>query len=419
MTELLDTFSRFRNNLSDRPRIYLGGGTGEPQSLSQSLAQRPELAANVTFLGIWIPGINVTSWAGFHPTSKAESIFISPSLRSSFEDGDTALLPISYSQSVHWLATTKIDGAVIMVSPPNTRGMVNLGVSVDFAPTVLARESIPCLGIINPALKPVKDGVEVPLERFSSQVEWVSELPQFPIRSLPASFDKIGRRIASLVNDGDTLQFGLGNVQQSALLSLTNHRNLKIHSGMVSDPLLELLKAGAIAKTSDAIITGVAVGTDTLYDELSRHSNTRFRPASYTHSIHVISCIKSFKSINSALQIDLFGQVNAETLNGKQVSGLGGLTDFHRGSAASLNGRGIIALSSTTSDQKISRIVPLLPESSVTIGRGEADTLVTEHGIANLRGKSLDQRAAEILTIAHPKFRESLANQWHKLRSLM
>lgn len=419
MTELLDTFSRFRKNFSERPRLYLGGGTGEPQSLSQTLSENPELAAFVTFLGIWIPGINVTSWADYHPTARAESIFISPTLRTSFENGDTSLLPISYSQSVDWLATTHIDGAVIMVSPSDTRGMTSLGVSVDFAPTVLARDNIPCLAIINPSLKPVRDGVKVPLNRFSYQVEWETALPQFPVKALPSAFEEIGKNIASIVDDGDTLQFGLGNVQQSTLLSLTNHKNLRIHSGMVSDPLLELLNAGAIANTRNAITTGVAAGTDTLYDEISRHSNTRFRPASYTHSIHVISGIKNFKSINSALQIDLSGQVNAESLNGKQVSGLGGLTDFHRGAAASMNGQGIIALSSTTSDQKISRIVPSLPESSVTIGRGEADTFVTEHGIANLRGKSLDQRASEILSIAHPKFRDSLANKWEFLRSSM
>ena len=416
MTRLFDTVRRFLDDLPERSCLYLGGGTGEPSCISGVFNQEPELAKGVTFKGIWIPGINTIDWAGHHQEARSEAIFISPSLRKSFEIGDTAFLPISYSQSTKWLSRTLMHGAVIMVSPPDSEGMVNLGVSVDFAPTIIKRSNIPCLAIINPALRRVKDGVSVPLSRFSHYVEYESDLPQFPIKSLPITFKAIGENIASLIEDGNTLQFGLGNVQQSALLSLKNHRNLRVHSGMISDPLLDLLNSGAIADSNNAITTGMAVGTNVLYDTICEHESVRFRPVTYTHSSKVLSQIKYFKSINSALQVDLLGQVNAETIDGRQISGIGGLTDFHKGATASDNGQGIIALSSTTSNHKISRILPVLSESSVSISRSEADTIVTEYGIANLKDKSIDERAEALIRIAHPKYREGLAKSWIEMR---
>lgn len=417
MSKFIDSFKNFWKLLPSHPRLYIGGGTGEPSCVSLAFNQETSLAKNVTFLGIWIPGINDTDWSKHHPTAKAESIFISAAQRNSFEIGDTTFLPITYSQSTRWLARTRIDGAIVMVSPPDSNEMVNLGASVDFAPTVLTRKKIPCLAIVNPKLKPVQDGVELHISRFSHQTEFEVPLPQFPIKSLPPAFENIGDNIASQISDGDTLQFGLGNVQQCALLSMKNHKDLRIHSGMVSDPLLTLMNLGVIAESPNAITTGVAVGTDSLYDEMCRSKRTRFRPVSFTHAIQVLAGIDRFKSINSALQIDLFGQVNAESLNGRQVSGLGGITDFHRGGSISKDGRSIIALSSATFDQNISRIVPLLRETCVSIGRAEADTFVTEYGVASVRDKSVDQRAEAIIGIAHPKFRDKLANQWHKLRT--
>ncbi|MEL6665701.1 MAG: acetyl-CoA hydrolase/transferase C-terminal domain-containing protein [Pseudomonadota bacterium] len=377
------------------------------------------MADGVTFIGIWIPGINQTDWAGLHPNSEAESIFVSPAMRSSFEAGRTRFLPLRYTQSADWLSQTPLDAAVVMISTPDLNGMVSLGVSVDFSPLILAKPGVRLFGIVNHRLKAPINGPKFSIDQFEAIVELDHPLASFAEKDLPQAFVQIGTHIAALCDDGDTLQFGLGNVQQAALKSLYNHRNLKIYGGMISSPLTTLIEQGAIASAPGAITTGVAIGTSDFYEYAAMDSRIRYKPVTHTHDVPTLTQLQNFKAVNSCIEVDLFGQANAEFLNGRQISGTGGLVDFLRGAAGSPNGRSILALNSTTRKGSISRIVPRLPRDATSISRVDTDTVVTEHGVAELKFKSIDARAEALIAIADPSHRDRLQNDWREIRKAL
>ncbi len=412
-----DALKNFGDSLPKAPRLYVAGCTGEPIAIANSLKENSSFGENVTFLGIWIPGVNKTDWASLHATYKAETIFLSPDLRSSFNERKTSFLPLTYVQSWKWLDATPLDGAIVMVSPPDKDGNVSLGVSADFSQVILERQDIPTFALINHAMPTSKSSPKYPLSRFHTVTETNTPLNQIPSITLPKTFNRIGQHIARLVEDGDTLQFGLGNVQQAVLSNLTKHKNLKIHAGMISDPLLELVESDSLSSDEDAVTTGVAIGTDQLYDYLKSSEIVSFKPVSYTHDIRTLAKLPNLKAINSAIEIDLFGQANAEFIGGKQVSGTGGLVDFLRGAAIAPNGRGIIALASTAKKGTISRIVPRLPADATSIARADMDTVVTEHGVATLKNKTLEERAQALIGIADPAFRDELQLAWQDIRN--
>ncbi|MFC7290306.1 acetyl-CoA hydrolase/transferase family protein [Hirschia litorea] len=412
-----DALTILKKALPAASRLYVAGCSGEPIALSNHLKENDTFAENTTFLGIWIPGVNKTDWASLHPTAKAETIFLSADLRSSFETGDTQFLPLSYTQSWRWLSSTPLDGGVVMVSPPDKDGNVSLGVSSDFSQAILARNDVPVLALINHAMPSPPNAPKYPLSRFLCAAQTDTPLIQIAPNDLPDTFAKIGQHIASLIDDGDTLQFGLGNVQQAVLGSLKEHKNLKIHAGMISDPLLDLIDSDSLDRSKGSVTTGVAIGTDRLYQHLKTDESVCFEPVFHTHDISTLSAIPNLKAINSAIEVDLFGQANAEFINGKQVSGTGGLVDFLRGSAIAPNGQGIIALASTAKRGTLTRITPRLQPNATSIARADMDTVVTEHGIAVLKGKSIEERAQALIAIADPAFHSELQAAWANIRS--
>lgn len=418
-TDLLGALTGLRRNLPAQARLYVAGCSGEPIALAEAFRAAPDLAAGVTFLGIWIPGVNRTDWASLHPQARAETIFLSAELRPSFEAGRTGFRPLAYTQAWAWLATTPLDAAVVMVSPPDASGEVSLGLSADFSGAVLGRADIPALALINPAMPAPPASPKVPLSRFAHVGEAETPLVQLQPADLPPAFERIGAHIASLIDAGDTLQFGLGNVQQAVLAALTGHTDLRIHSGMVTDPVLALLETGVIPPERGSITTGVALGTEALYARAGRDPAFRFAPVAHTHALATLAAIPCFKAINSCLEVDLFGQANAEFIAGRQVSGTGGLVDFLRGAAASADGRAITALTSTARRGTLSRIVPRLAPDATSIARADMDTVVTEHGIAELKGGTLDERAHALIAIADPAFRDSLTAAWDEMRRAM
>jgi acyl-CoA hydrolase len=402
----------FRQGLPDRARIFVGGCSGEPIGLAAALRADPALAAGLIFCGQWVPGINQTDWAGLHPDAQAETTFLAPFLRASFEAGRTRILPMAYSQSWDWLASTSLDGAVVMVSPPDANGDVSLGLSADFAPVVLARRDVPAFALINPQMPAVPNSVRVPLERFAILAEEDRSLIEVAPQRLAPGFERIAAQVAGLIPEGAALQFGIGNVQQAALTAIAGLKGVSIHSGMISDPVMGFLD------TDDdlQVVTGVAVGTRPLYERLTADRRVHFRPVSETHFHARLAAIPRFVAVNSVLEVDLFGQANAEFLRGRQVSGTGGLTDFLRGARASEGGIGITALLSTAQDGQISRIVARLAPDATSVTRADMDTVVTEHGAARLIGLDLDARAAALIGIADPAHRSALANAWDEMR---
>lgn len=409
---LAEAFEQFRHRLPARARLFIGGASGEPLGLARLFAADPELSSGLTFLGAWIAGINVTDWAGFHHEARAETIFLPAAQRPSFDAGRTRFLPLSYSQAWHWMAQTPLDGAVILVSPPDGDGNVSLGVSPDYSPLILARSGVPLFGIINPQMPAPPNSPKVPLSEFAQLAEDDHAVLELPGGPLPPAFETIAGHIAALVDEGDALQFGVGNVQQAILSALRGRRGLRIYSGMISDPILGMMDADPTIR----IDTGVATGTKALYERMAHAPNVHFHPVSKTHFAAALAAVPRLRAINSVIEVDLFGQANAEFINGRQVAGQGGLNDFLRGAALSEGGLAITALMATAKGGEISRIVPRLPPDAVTVMRTDMDVVITEYGTARLRGKSIDARADALIAIADPEHRPMLAEEWEAMR---
>ena len=224
--------------------------------------------------------------------------------------------------------------------------------------------------------------------------------------------DQVAAQIATLIPDRATLQLGLGRLQSAVLRALRGRRELRLHTGMVSDGLLGLIEDDALAAAPDAVVAGVALGSQSLYDAVA--ARVHFREVGHTHDHGVLRAIPRLTAINSALSVDLLGQVNGDCLGGRQLSGIGGLPDFLRGARQAPQGCGIIALPSVT-PKGHTRIVPMLPPGPVSVARIDADCVVTEHGVAHLRHLDVHARARAIIAIADPAHRETLERDWHEI----
>ena len=418
---LAEGFAALRALRPGSARLYLAGCSGEPVGLFAALGAEPELARDLTFVGVPVPGLNHLDWTSLHVTARAEMPFMYGAMRDGFAAGKIVLRPMHYTDSYRAMQTGPVDLAVIMVSPPEADGSVSLGLSADFSGAILARPDIPVMAVINPCMPGPADTLRVPLSRFDVAVEDDTPLVELTESALPPVFARIGEQIADLVGgDAACLQFGIGNVQQAALKALAEAgggANLTIHSGLVTDPVLGLIDAGRVVDAPGAILTGVAMGTEALYDRVARDGRFRFRGVDVTHGIEVLARIPRFTAINSVLEVDLFGQANAEFMKGRQVSGIGGLANFLRGAAASEGGMPIVALPSTAAKGQVSRIVSRLGPEAVSVPRSDISWVVTEHGAVNLRGASVDERAKRLISIADPAHRDALAEAWAGMRA--
>jgi acyl-CoA hydrolase len=260
---------------------------------------------------------------------------------------------------------------------------------------------------------------KLPLSWFDIVVEDDTPLLTVEEAPLDPAFAQIAGHIAERIPDRATLQFGLGKVQAAILRALSAKRDVRIHSGMVSDPVLDLLDSPVLAREANAITTGVAIGSARLYRTLADDPRVRFAPVSFTHDLRTLADLPRFCAINSVIEVDLFGQANAEFLDGRQVSGAGGLVDFLRGARYSEGGLAITALPSTAKAGAISRIVPRLAQDAVTIARADMGLVVTEHGAADLRTADIDARARALIGVAAPAHRPALESAWDKMRSAM
>lgn len=405
-----------RKRLPAGGRVYAPGCSGEPLIFAEALKADPALAADLTFLGIWIPGVNKTDYAGLHSSAKSELIFLSADFRDSFKRGAARLRPLSYTQSFRWLEETPVDAALLNVSPADKNGMCSLGVSADFSTAITNRSGIIKIAHINPAMPAPTSAPKISLAEFDVVVEAEHPLLTYKTGTPPPVFDGIAANIATLINDGDVLQFGLGNVQLAVLKALSAKRNLRIHSGMISDPVLGAIDAGVISSDAGAITTGVALGSRPLYEFAARNPCVTFAPVCQTHAMTTLSAIRNFTAINSVIEVDLFGQANAEYIGGRQMSGTGGLVDFLRGGAAAPGGKAIIALVSTAKKNTLSRIVPKLSAATVSTARADVGIVVTENGVADLRGKTIEERAEALIAIAYPDHRQGLQKAWATMR---
>lgn len=329
-------------------------------------------------------------------------------LRLLSRDGRLDVVPCNYSAIPRMFAAGELpnDVGFVQVSPPDADGMCSLGVGVDYAADAVAHTRV-LIAEVNQRMPATSGSARIPLSRFAAIVETDRPLLELPTATVKHPESTIASLIADLVDDGDTIQLGVGALPTAVLSALHGHRGLGVHSGMISDGILQLIDAGVITgahKEIDrgTVVTGAALGSAALYDRV-RELGIQFRPASYTHSPATLAQLRGLVSINSAIEVDLTGQVNAERRHGTYIGAVGGQSDFSR--AASLTGhRSIIALRSRTGSH--SAIVPSV--HTVTTSRTDVDVVVTEHGIAELRGHGFPERARRLARIADPEFREDL-----------
>lgn len=401
----------FFDHLDQGRDVFAPGCAGHSLLFEAWLRAAPARCAGLRFTGVHIPTVNTFDFAGLHPRARQRTIFLSADLRDSWLQGRVEYQPMTYTATWRWLRdTAQIDTVLVQVAPPDDDGNCSLGLACDFTPAVWPRARR-VLAHINPRM-PRTRGPSIPLARITAAIEQDMPLLEIPDPPAEPAMDAVAAQVATLVDNGATLQLGLGRLQSAVLRAVRERRNLRIHSGMVSDGLLGLLDSGALSAAPDAVVAGVALGTPALYDAAAR--SVCFREVGHTHDHAVLGAIPRLTAINSALSVDLLGQVNGEFLSGRQLSGVGGLPDFLQGARQSTGGRGIIALPAAT-PRGDSRIVPVLPAGPVSLARVDADCIVSEHGIADLRHLDVHARARALIAIAAPEHREALERSWQEL----
>lgn len=410
----LTTPAAFAASLRPGRRIYVAGCAGQPDALLDALAARPEVLDGSVIAGVWIPGVLGRDMAALSPGVRVETIFMTPELRAGFAAGRVRHRPLHYSDAYAWLAgPARIELALFRIAPPR-EGMVSLGLAHDFTPALFGGAA-ELVGVVDPALPFVPDGVTLPVSRFAALVEGPSPLPDLPDAEPSPAFAAMAAHAATLIRDGDTVQSGIGPAAAAVLRRLSSHRRLALHAGLIADAGLDLLQSGAALRATAGVWLGSAARTA----ELTKETRIAWRPVGHTHDILTLAAIHDFVAINSAVEVDLFGQTNSEVIGGRQVSGHGGAADFARGARRSAGGRSLVTLLATGGGG-VSRIVAALPRAApVAVTRADADYVVTEHGVADLRHTDLDTRAERLIAIAAPEHRDRLANEWDAIRRAM
>jgi len=329
-------------------------------------------------------------------------------------EGRADYIPCHFSQFEHAHREMGIDVVFCQCTPPNEDGMVSLGLSVDITRNGIdiCRDAI---AQVNPNLPWTNGDSVVPVTAFKAFVEVETDIAEIPESKTPSEVDrKIAENCAQIVNDGDTLQIGVGAVPDTVLSLLTNHKHLGIHTELGSTGIMRLMQAGVIDNTMKTINPGKVIctlmgGTKEFYDFVDHNDDFEMRYSHYVLDPRVISQHKNLVALNSSIEIDLWGQANSEMIGGKEYSGVGGQVDFLRGAMMSEGGRSIICIPATAKKGTQSRIVPQLAAGTiVTASRYDLMYVVTEYGIADLFGKTDYQRAQELIKIAAPQFREEL-----------
>jgi acyl-CoA hydrolase len=398
--------------------IYLPGATGEPTLLRTALAADPERAREVRFTSCLVPGMNDFDHAALHRTAQMTTFLLPPDLRASFEAGRVRVMPLAYSETATYLGQrASFDVAVFHVCPPDANGLCSVGIAADFPGLVWGRARRR-IALINHAMPRPPRGPRLPVADFDVVIEIDHPVIEGRDAAISEETGRIADRIAALIPDGAAIQTGIGGAPAAALTRLTGHRALVIRSGMITDGYAGLAKAGALDRDSRHI-TGALFGSAGFYGDVVDMDLVTLADTTVTHSAASLAGVERFTSINGALEVDLFGQVNSEWRGERLVSGVGGAPDFVRAAARSLGGLSIIALASTAGGGKISRIVPRLTSPTVAISRADIDTVVTEHGAALLKDLGLEDRAQALIAIADPAHQAGLAETWGKMRAAM
>jgi acyl-CoA hydrolase len=395
-------------------RLFTQGAAMTPNTLINQLSERYMELEDVEIIQMHTEGHAAFTEAPYNKAFRINSCFVGKNVRGAVNTINGDYIPVFLSE-IHLLFKHQIlplDVAFIQVSPPDKHGFCSLGTSVDVTISAIETAKL-VIAQVNPKVPRTHgDGII-----HISKIDYAIEVDA-PIHAsfigIPSPVEEtIGKYVASLVEDGATLQMGIGNIPNAALSNLHNHKRLGIHTEMFSDGILPLVEKGIITGEDKAvkqgkIVTCFAMGSQKLYDFIDDNPIVHFKAASYTNDTQIIRKNPKVTAINSAIEIDLTGQVCADTIGAYQYSGVGGQMDFIRGASLSEGGKAIIAIPSMTA-KGFSKIVPFLKEGAgVTTTRAHVHHVVTEFGIVDLFGKNLKQRAKALIDISHPDMRETL-----------
>jgi acetyl-CoA hydrolase len=395
--------------------VYLGGGSGVPQVLEKAMVARASELRDVEI-------IHVLAFAGgeylapqYKESFRHRALFIGDNARQAIRDGRADYVPIFLSEipGLFTDGSLPLDVAMIHVSPPDEHGYCSFGTEVGVTkPAAHAARVV--IAEVNKKMPRVLGDSFIKLEKIDMIVETDYELPLVSQGDFSPIHSMIGENISVIIPDGATLQLGIGSIPDAVLFHLKNKKDLGIHSELFSDGVIDLIDSGVITNDRKTLhqgklIAGFLFGSRKLYDFVNDNALIELHPTDYVNDPFIISQNDNMVAINSAIEIDLTGQVCADSIGTQFYSGIGGQIDFVRGAARSKGGKAIIALSSTAKNESFSRIVgELKPGAGVVTSRGDVHYVVTEYGIASLYGKSIRERARELINIAHPKFRDEL-----------
>ena len=409
--------------------IFVSSGCGEPQYLVQAMIRyvesHPKAFFDAEILHIYSLGLAPYTGAKYKANFRHNSFFIGNSTRTAINEGMADYTPISLSQVPSLLSSgvVRIDVALIQTSLPDDHGYLSLGVSVDIVKAAAEKAKI-VIAQINSNMPRIHGDGFIHIKDVDFIIPHDEPLLEVISVQTNEVIQTIGKNVARLVQDGDTIQVGWGKLPNAVMASLYHKKHLGVHTELLSDGLVDLIKAGVIDNSRKSIdhgktVASFAMGNSNTYHFLDQNPSISFRTIDYTNNPVMMSRIDNMVAINSALEIDLTGQATSESIGGVFYSGIGGHQDFMRGALFSKNGKTILAMKSTSLNDTVSRIVPALKEQAgVTLNRGDVRYVVTEHGIAYLHGKNIRERAMSLIAIAHPKFRPWLIAE-AKIRDLI
>lgn len=415
-------FSRIRRG----DRIFVGTGCGEPQHLVRALTEyvrsNPKALFGAEILHVWSLGVAPYTDERLQAHVRHNSFFVGAPTRSAVNRGLADYTPIFLSQvpALFQRRHIDIDVALVQTTPPDRHGYLNLGVSVDIVKAAVACASL-VVAQVNRRMPRVAGDGFLHIDDVDFLVECDEPLLEYQPSVPDEVAARIGRHVARIVEDGDTIQVGYGSVPNAIMAALGRKRHLGVHSELLTDGMVDLIRCGAVDNSRKSVnpgksVAAFAMGRTPMYEFLDGNPSVELRTIDYTNSPLVIAQHAGMTAINSALEVDLTGQASAESIGRTFYSGIGGQADFMRGAILAPGGRSILALPSTSHDGTTSRIVPLLREGAgATLNRGDVHYVVTEYGMAHIHGKNIRERAMDLVAIAHPAFRAGLVEEARRL----
>ena len=408
------TVAELAGDLHAGETVFLPGSAAEPTPLLEHWRDDPERTRGLHLLHSFVPGINALDVDALDPSAVVTGVFMQPAWQRAQAEGRYRHLPVSYSGFVrHLRASPPVDTCIVQVAPPDGAGRCSLGPAVEFTPLVQARARR-TIGLVNHALPSMPGAVSLPMSALDAVVEAEFAPKGYDVGAPNAAATAIAGHIAGFIEDGCTVQVGLGKVPNALFALLHDRRLLRLHSGMLSDSALDLWEAGALDPAFPPV-SCVWVGPAAMNQRLRGREGAVVAGCEVTHDAAALLTLPQFRAVNSALSVDLFGQANLEIAGGQAVSGVGGAADFARGARSASGGLSIVALAASHAGGTRSRIVPRLGDGIASLARTDIDVVVTEHGAADLRCLSVHGRAEALIGIAEPALQGALAEAWREI----